>query len=47
MYKGFGRFSLSADPENSHAVHIYNKQGVKEYGVSGTFITMVYRAIEQ
>ncbi len=47
MDEGYKSISLSADPENSHAVHIYNKLGFKEYGVSGTSITMVYRAIEQ
>jgi GNAT superfamily N-acetyltransferase len=47
MDEGNILISLSADPEKSHAVHIYNKLGFKEYGVSGTSITMVYRAIEQ
>lgn len=45
--EGYKSISLSVDPENSSAVHIYKKLGFKDYGVSGTSITMVYRVLEQ
>lgn len=45
--EGYKSISLSVDLENSSAVHIYKKLGFKDYGVSGTSITMVYRIIEQ
>lgn len=47
MYEGYKSISLSVDPENSNAVHIYKKLGFKDYGVSGTSITMIYRIFEQ
>lgn len=46
MEEGYKSISLSVDPDNSDAVHIYNKIGFKEYGMSGTSITMVYRGSE-
>lgn len=46
MEEGYKSISLSVDPDNSDAVHIYNKMGFKEYGMSGTSITMVYRGSE-
>ena len=39
---GYMSISLSVDPDNSDAVHIYNKMGFKKCGVSGTSIIMVY-----
>ncbi|MGE7625104.1 N-acetyltransferase family protein [Viridibacillus sp. NPDC096237] len=47
MEEGYKSISLSVDPDNSDAVHIYNKIGFKEHGMSGTSITMVYRNFEQ
>lgn len=41
--EGYKSISLSVDPENSSAVHIYKKLGFKDYGVSGTSTTMIYR----
>lgn len=46
MYEGYRSISLSVDPENSSAVHIYKKLGFKDHGVSGTSITMIYRISE-
>ncbi|MGE7919101.1 N-acetyltransferase family protein [Viridibacillus sp. NPDC093762] len=46
MAEGYKSISLSVDPDNSDAVHIYNKIGFQEYGISGTSITMVYRDSE-
>ncbi|MFF3102178.1 GNAT family N-acetyltransferase [Viridibacillus arvi] len=43
MTDGYKSISLSVDPDNRNAVHIYNKLGFQEYGISGTSITMVYR----
>ncbi|QED46586.1 GNAT family N-acetyltransferase [Cytobacillus dafuensis] len=43
---GFKSLSLSVDLDNENAVHIYNKLGFKEIGVSGTSITMVFRVYE-
>lgn len=40
--EGYKSISLSVDPTNNEAVHIYNKIGFKEFGMSGTSITMVY-----
>ena len=40
---GYKSLSLSVDPENMSAVHIYRQLGFIDYGVSGTSITMVYR----
>ena len=45
--EGYHSISLSVDPANSHAVHLYKKLGFEDYGVSGTSITMVYRVNEQ
>ena len=45
--EGYKSISLSVDPENSNAVHIYKKLGFENYGVSGTSITMMYRVYEQ
>ena len=45
--EGYKSISLSVDPKNSNAVHIYKKLGFEDYGVSGTSITMVYRVNEQ
>ena len=39
---GYKSLSLSVDPENKNAVHIYRKIGFIDYGVSGTSITMIY-----
>ncbi|MEG0385431.1 MAG: GNAT family N-acetyltransferase [Solibacillus sp.] len=44
--EGYKSISLSVDPENSNAVHIYKKLGFLDYGMSGTSITMVYRVKE-
>ena len=44
--EGYKSISLSVDPENSNAVHIYKKLGFEDYGVSGTSITMMYRVYE-
>jgi GNAT superfamily N-acetyltransferase len=38
---GYSALSLSVDPANHHAVHLYKKFGFIEYGASGTSITMV------
>ncbi|MEX3625570.1 N-acetyltransferase family protein [Viridibacillus arvi] len=43
MTDGYESISLSVDPDNRNAVHIYNKLCFQEYGISGTSITMVYR----
>lgn len=40
---GFASISLSVDPENTNAVHVYRKLGFKDVEVVGTSITMVYR----
>ncbi|WP_235753936.1 GNAT family N-acetyltransferase [Psychrobacillus sp. INOP01] len=40
---GYKSLSLSVDPENTHAVYIYKQLGFKDYGISGTSITMIYR----
>lgn len=40
---GYKSISLSVDPENTSAVHIYRQLGFIDYGISGTSITMVYR----
>ena len=40
---GYQFLSLSVDPENKNAVHVYRQLGFKDYGVSGTSITMIYR----
>nr|WP_275695622.1 GNAT family N-acetyltransferase [Fredinandcohnia sp. SECRCQ15] len=40
---GFKALSLSVDPTNLEAVHVYKKIGFKDYGMSGTSITMVYQ----
>ena len=45
--EGYKSISLSVDPENSSAVHIYKKLGFKDYGVSGTSIAMIYKIFEQ
>ena len=45
--EGYKSISLSVDPENRNAVHIYRKLGFEDYGVSGTSITMVYRVNEE
>ncbi|MEK3889914.1 GNAT family N-acetyltransferase [Bacillus sp. FSL K6-3431] len=47
MVDGYKSISLSVDPKNENAVHIYKKQGFKEYGLCGTSITMVYTLPEQ
>ncbi len=47
MEEGYKSISLSVDPDNRDAVHIYNKMGFKECGVSGTSITMVYSLVQQ
>jgi len=39
---GYKSISLSVDPDNRNAVHLYNKIGFRECGVSGTSIIMVY-----
>ncbi|MBS4218644.1 GNAT family N-acetyltransferase [Bacillus sp. FJAT-49711] len=39
---GFKGLSLSVDPNNDRAVHLYKKLGFEECGVSGTSVTMVY-----
>ncbi|MBK3496435.1 GNAT family N-acetyltransferase [Viridibacillus sp. YIM B01967] len=39
--------SLSVDPDNSDAVHIYKKIGFKQCGMCGTSITMVYKVLKQ
>ncbi|SES44694.1 GNAT family N-acetyltransferase [Psychrobacillus sp. OK032] len=46
MYEGYKSISLSVDPNNSNAVHIYKKMGFKDYEESGTSITMIYRVSE-
>ncbi len=43
MQEGYPSISLSVDPENTTAVHLYKKLGFKEVGVEGTSITMVSR----
>ncbi|WP_299515512.1 GNAT family N-acetyltransferase [uncultured Rummeliibacillus sp.] len=45
--EGYKSISLSVDPENRDAVHIYKKLGFEDYAVSGTSITMVYRIYEE
>jgi len=40
---GYKSLSLSVDPENTSAVHIYKKLDFIDYGISGTSITMIYR----
>ena len=45
--EGYKSLSLSVDPKNADAVHIYRKLGFKDHGVSGTSITMVYRMEKQ
>lgn len=42
MEDGYKSVSLSVDPDNHDAVHLYRKLGFKECGVSGTSIIMVY-----
>ena len=39
---GYRSLSLSVDPENISAVHIYRQLGFIDFGVSGTSITMIY-----
>ena len=39
---GYKSISLSVDPDNSNAVHMYNKMGFKECGVPSTSMIMVY-----
>ncbi|MCJ8009187.1 GNAT family N-acetyltransferase [Lederbergia wuyishanensis] len=39
---GFKGLSLSVDPHNEQAVHVYKKLGFEECGLSGTSVTMVY-----
>jgi len=39
---GYTSLSLSVDPNNEHAVHVYKKLGFREYGLSGTSVTMKY-----
>lgn len=39
---GYKSLSLSVDPDNKNAVHIYRQLGFIDYGVSGTSITMIY-----
>ncbi|MBS4200916.1 GNAT family N-acetyltransferase [Bacillus sp. FJAT-49732] len=39
---GYKSLSLSVDPHNEQAVHVYKKLGFEEYGLSGTSVTMVY-----
>jgi ribosomal protein S18 acetylase RimI-like enzyme len=43
---GYNSLSLSVDPTNKNAVHLYKNLGFKQCGSSGTSITMVYN-IEQ
>lgn len=38
---GYPALSLSVDPENRSAVHVYEKLGFRECGGAGTSITMV------
>lgn len=40
---GYKTLSLSVDPDNRSAVHIYRQLGFVDYGISGTSITMIYR----
>ena len=40
---GYKTLSLSVDPENRSAVHIYRQLGFIDYDISGTSITMIYR----
>jgi len=47
LCEGYQSISLIVDPENKNAVHMYKKVGFKDYSVSGTSITMVYRVNEQ
>lgn len=42
MEDGYKSISLSVDPDNCDAVHLYRKLGFIECGVSGASIKMVY-----
>ncbi|WP_244535184.1 GNAT family N-acetyltransferase [Gracilibacillus kekensis] len=38
---GFKSISLSVDPENSNAIHIYKKLGFKDYDYDGNSYIMI------
>ncbi|WP_042479414.1 GNAT family N-acetyltransferase [Bacillus ndiopicus] len=44
--EGYKSISLSVDPKNHAAVHVYKKLGFEDFGVSGTSITMLKRFSE-
>ncbi|MEC1180146.1 GNAT family N-acetyltransferase [Metasolibacillus meyeri] len=43
---GYTSISLSVDPENHTAVHLYKKLDFEDFGISGTSITMIKRFYE-